>query len=132
MKDKEIEARKKDETNVAAKAEGTREGIYYRPKVDIFETEAELTLIADIPGVEPDELDIDIADDTLTIVGKVKPADEAHNYIMQEYGVGNFFRQFTLSEVIDQEKINANFSNGVLTLKLPKVEKAKPRKITVG
>lgn len=132
MKDKNIEAKKKDEADVPTKAEVTREGLYYRPKVDIFETEAELTLIADLPGVESKELDININDDTLTIEGRVKPEDESQRYVMREYGVGNFFRQFTLSEAIDREKINAKLTNGVLTLMLPKVEKAKPRKIAVS
>jgi HSP20 family protein len=100
--------------------------------VDIYETEKELTLLADLPGVDPKGLEIDLRDDTLTILGKTDAEDEERRYLVREYGVGNFQRQFTLSEVIDQEKISAKLINGVLTLVLPKVEKAKPRKIAVS
>ena len=86
--------------------------------------------MADIPGVEPDGLEIDLRDNVLTIMGKVKP-EEDHRYILKEFGVGNYYRQFTLSEVIDQEKLAAGIKNGVLTLTLPKVEKARPRRIEV-
>lgn len=130
MKEKEIEVKEKGTSEVPARAEVTREGVFYTPRVDIFETEKELTLIADIPGVNSDDLDIDIRDNTLTINGKVKPEEE-HRYLLKEYGVGNCFRQFTLSEVIDQENISADIKDGVLKLNLPKVERAKPRKITV-
>ena len=132
MKDKELEIQKSTQSDTPAAAEGTREGIYYRPRVDIYETEKELTLLADLPGVDPKDLEIDLRDDTLTILGTAEVEDEERRYILREYGVGNFQRQFTLSEVIDQEKISAKLTNGVLTLVLPKVEKAKPRKITVS
>ena len=130
MKDKEIKVQKKDESDAPAEPEVTREGVYFRPRVDIYETENELTLVADLPGVKTDDLDIDLREDTLTILGKVKP-EEVGRYLIKEYNVGSFYRQFAMSEVIDQEKIAANMKDGVLTLKLPKVEKAQPRKITV-
>ncbi|MBN1883530.1 MAG: Hsp20/alpha crystallin family protein [Deltaproteobacteria bacterium] len=132
MKDKELEVQKSTQSESSAKAEGTREGVYYRPRVDIYETEKELTLLADLPGVDPKNLEIDLRDDTLTILGKADVEDEERRYLVREYGVGNYQRQFTLSEVIDQEKISAQLTNGVLTLVLPKVEKAKPRKIAVS
>ena len=130
MKNKEIELKDKEQSDIMSAAEITREGPVYTPRVDIWENEKELTLTADIPGVEPDGLEIDLRDNVLTIMGKVKP-EEDHRYILKEFGVGNYYRQFTLSEVIDQEKIAAGIKNGVLTLTLPKVEKAKPRRIEV-
>ncbi len=130
MKNKEIELKDKEQSGIMSAAEITREGPVYTPRVDIWENEKELTLMADIPGVEPDGLEIDLRDNVLTIMGKVKPEEE-HRYILKEFGVGNYYRQFTLSEVIDQEKIAAGIKNGVLTLTLPKVEKAKPRRIEV-
>jgi HSP20 family protein len=131
MKDKEIKVQKKDESDAPAEPEVTREGVYFRPRVDIYETEKELTLVADLPGVKADDLDIDLREDTLTILGKVEH-EEVGRYLIKEYNVGSFYRQFAMSEVIDQEKIAANMKDGVLTLKLPKVEKAQPRKITVS
>jgi HSP20 family protein len=130
MKDKEIKGQQKNEADTPAKPEVTREGVYFRPKVDIYETEKELTLVADLPGVKSEDLDIDLREDTLTILGKVKP-DEVSRYLIKEYSIGNFHRQFAMSEVIDQEKIAANMKDGVLTLKLPKVDKAQPRKIAI-
>jgi HSP20 family protein len=131
MKTNEMELKNRDESDVVTAPEITREGPVYTPRVDIWENENDLTLVADIPGVEPDGLEIDLRDNTLTIMGKVKP-EEDHRYILKEFGVGNYYRQFMLSEVIDQEKIAANVKNGVLTLTLPKVEKAKPRKIQIN
>jgi len=130
MKSKDIELKDKGQSDVVSAAEITREGPVYTPRVDIWEDEKELTLVADIPGVEPNDLEIDLRDNILTIMGKVKP-EEDHRYVLKEFGVGNYYRQFTLSEVIDQEKIAAAVKNGVLTLTLPKVEKAQPRKIQV-
>jgi HSP20 family protein len=131
MKNKEIELKNKEQSDIMSAAEITREGPVYTPRVDIWENEKELTLVADIPGVEPDELEVDLRDNILTIVGKVKPEEE-HRYILKEFGVGNYYRQFTLSEVIDQEKIAAAVKDGVLTLTLPKVEKAQPRRIQIN
>jgi HSP20 family protein len=131
MKTKEMELKNKIESDIPTAAEITREGPVYTPRVDIWENEKELTLIADIPGVEPAGLEVDLRDNTLTIIGKVEP-EEDHQYIVREFGVGNYYRQFTLSEVIDQDKIAAGVKNGVLTLTLPKVEKAKPRRIQVN
>jgi HSP20 family protein len=131
MKSKEMEVKNKSESDIPSAAEITREGPVYTPRVDIWENEKELTLVADIPGVEPAGLELDLRDNTLTIMGKVKP-EEDRRYLLKEFGVGNYYRQFTLSEVIDQERIAANVRNGVLTLTLPKVEKAQPRKIQIN
>ena len=127
---KEIKVREKQE--VAHPAEQTRQGVYFTPNVDIFETEKEITLLADMPGVPPDKLVVDLRDNVLTLEGDVAsleaPKEES---IYEEYATGRFYRQFSLSEVIDQNKIDAQMADGVLRLTLPKVEKATPRKINV-
>lgn len=131
MDTKELQAREKQE--VAAPAEHTKPGLVFTPAVDIFETETRITLLADMPGVTADHLSIDLRDDTLTLTGEIEPFEGPDEQdILIEYEVGKYFRQFTLSEVIDQEKIEANLDDGVLRLTLPKVEKAKPRKITIN
>jgi HSP20 family protein len=130
MENKEIKVREKQE--VAPPAEQTRPGIYFTPSVDIFETEKEITLLADMPGVTAENLVIDLRDNTLTLEGDIASgADSKEEPIYEEYNTGRFFRQFSLSEMIDQNKIDAQLNDGVLRLLLPKVEKATPRKITV-
>ena len=127
---KEIKVREKQE--VATPAEQTRPGVYFTPNVDIFETEKEITLLADMPGVAPDNLVIDLRDNTLTLEGDVtSPEDKKEEQLYEEYTMGRYYRQFSLSEVIDQKKIDAQLADGVLRLTLPKVEKATPRKIAV-
>ena len=100
--------------------------------MDIFETEKAITLIADMPGVRSENLDIDLREDVLTLSGEPDvPGKEGETPILEEYRIGRYVRRFTLSDVIDQSKIEAEISNGVLTLVLPKAEKAVPRKISV-
>lgn len=127
---KELKVREKQE--VSSPAEQTRPGVTFTPTVDIFETEKEMTLLADMPGVKPDALSIDLRDNTLTLEGDITPSNgQKEESIYEEYSSGRFYRQFSLSEVIDQAKIDAQLQDGVLRLSLPKVEKATPRKITV-
>jgi HSP20 family molecular chaperone IbpA len=127
---KEIKVKEKQE--VTTPAEQTIPGLVFTPEVDIFETDHAITLLADIPGVKPEKLNIDLRDNILTITGDVdrlQAADE--ELLVMEYETGRYYRQFTLSEVIDQTKIDANLNLGVLRLSLPKVAKAAPRKITI-
>lgn len=127
---KELKVREKHE--VTTPAEQTRSGVTFSPSVDIFETDQQITLLADMPGVEPEGLDIDLRDSVLTLSGTVKPFEGTDEKdLLIEYEVGQYFRQFTLSEVIDQERIDAKLKDGVLRLTLPKVAKAAPRTITV-
>ena len=127
---KELQA--KDKMEVTAPAESTRPGLVFTPAVDIFETDREITLLADIPGVKAADLNIDLRDDTLTLTGTVAPFEGPQEEdILIEYEIGTYYRQFSLSEVIDQGKIDAQLTDGVLRLRLPKVEKATPKKITV-
>ena len=130
-KSKDIRVKDKAEMNVSA--EQTKEGPVFVPQVDIFETEKEIMLSADMPGVSADKILIDLRENILTIDGDalcVCPGPEEET-VYKEFNTGRYYRQFTLSEVIDQEKIDASMKDGVLYLKLPKVEKATPRKISV-
>jgi HSP20 family protein len=122
----------KEKREMASAAEQTRPGPVFTPLVDIFETDQEITLLADMPGVKAKDLSIDLHEDVLTLAGGVD-APEAKDEVdlNREYRTGKYYRQFTLSEVIDQAKIEAELKEGVLRLKLPKVERAKPRKIKV-
>jgi len=127
---KALQAREKKEMSVPA--EQTRPGPTFLPAVDIFESDREITLLADMPGVKAKDLSIDLRESVLTIEGRVEAQESANEIeLLREYRTGNYFRQFTLSEMIDQSKIDAEIKDGVLRLRLPKVEEAKPRKITV-
>jgi HSP20 family molecular chaperone IbpA len=112
--------------------EQTRPGPVYMPAVDIFETDNAITVLADMPGVKPDHLEVDLRDNVLTLTGRTTASTSSKETdVLREYEAGTFFRQFTLAETIDQAKIDAKLSDGVLRLELPKLERAKPRQITV-
>ena len=128
---KELQVKEKQE--VAAPAEQMRPGLVFTPDVDIFETDREITLLVDMPGVPADSVSIDLRDGVLTLSGDVKPWEgPEESDVLVEFEIGKYFRQFTLSEVIDQDGIEAKVEDGVLRLHLPKSEKAMPRKITVN
>ena len=127
---KDIKVREKQE--LTTPAEQTTPGAVFTPQVDIFETEKEITLLADMPGVKADKLTIDLRESILTITGDIEPVESASEEdVLIEYETGRFYRQFTLSEVIDQNRIDAKLGDGVLRLTLLKVEKATPRKIAI-
>jgi HSP20 family protein len=104
---------------------------YITPPVDIFETKDGLTVVADLPGVEQRALEVRVADGILTLQGRtahIAPGTP----IEREYELLNFYRQFELPEEVDPDKIGAELKHGVLSLHLPKKEKAKPRSIEVS
>ena len=116
-----------------AVAERTRCGCCYRPNVDILEEKDELLVLADVPGTRSDSIDVRFEDGMLEIRAAVEPRrDDGQGYLVQEYGVGDYFRTFQVSEAVNAAKISAQYADGVLTLHLPKVEAVKPRKIAVN
>ena len=127
---KDLQVKPKQE--LTSPAEQTRPGLIFTPSVDICETDREVTLLADLPGVTSDNLTIDLRENILTLTGKVAPFEGTNDEdILIEYEIGKYHRQFNLSSVIDQSNIDAKLNDGVLRLSLPKVEKATPRKIEV-
>jgi len=130
IQSKELKVRDKQE--MTSPAEQTTPGLVFTPAVDIFETEKEITLLADMPGVKADDLTIDLRDNTLTLSADTAPVDNTdENEILVEYETGRYYRQFTLGELVNQDNIDAKLNDGVLRLSLPKVEKATPKKIAV-
>lgn len=112
--------------------EGTRmQERYITPPVDIYETSEGLVVMADLPGVAKEDMDVRVDNNILTIRGVPKHSAPG-TPVYQEYELIPFFRQFELSEKVDQNKITAELKYGVLTLNLPKAEEAKPRKIEVA
>ncbi len=111
--------------------ESTRGGYYFTPRVDIFEGEEELTLIADIPGVKPEDVDLRYERGELLLHARVGRNERPSHFAVQEYEIGDYYRVFHIHESIDSTKINAECKNGVLTVHLPKVDSARPRQVQV-
>ena len=118
--------------DIASTTEGTRPGVLLTPPVDIFEDPDAITVLADMPGVQPGHLTIDLHEGVLTITGHAQSPDGANEVaVAHEYPAGAFQRSVTLSEAIDQGRIQATLRHGVLRLRLPKAEQAKPRQIKI-
>ncbi len=112
--------------------DANRRAMAFTPIVDIFERDETTVIMADMPGVAPGDVDVTLERRILTLHGKVKPkAPEGYRALTSEYRVGDYIRSFTLSDEIDQTKINAAFKNGVLRLELPRSPEAQPKKISV-
>jgi HSP20 family protein len=132
MASKELTLKEKQEMEKGT-GETMRPGPVFIPAVDIVEDQNEITVLAEMPGVDGKQVDIDLRENRLTIQGHVElPEGEREVSVYREFNYGDYFRQFTLSNVIDQAKITARIENGVLRLVLPKSAKAKPQKIQVA
>jgi HSP20 family molecular chaperone IbpA len=103
---------------------------YVAPPVDIYETRDGLVVLADLPGVAKEALDVRVDNNVLTIRGQARHGVPGEA-VYREYELVNFFRQFELSDKVDQSQIAADLKGGVLTLHLPKAQEAKPRQIEV-
>lgn len=119
-----------------AVTERTRCGCCYRPSVDIVERDDELLVVADVPGARKDSIDVRFEDGMLELRAAVEPREPAGSGdgvtdLVREYGVGDYYRNFQVSEAVDAERISAEYADGVLTLHLPKSEAVKPRRIEV-
>ena len=119
------EAEKKQERTVPSAA--------YLPATDIFETDQALTVIMEMPGVSKENVEVNVENDVVTIEGRIDFSKyEGIQPVYTEYNVGNYVRSFQLSSKIEQSGISAELKDGVMTLVLPKAERAKPRKIAVA
>ena len=130
MTEQELSVRQKQELSGH---EPTRPGRTYVPDVDICETADSLWLWADMPGVDENSVEINLADGVLSIEGRVALKEyENLSPVYTEYNIGNYLRRFTVSADVDVDRIKARMNNGVLELELPKSERAKPRRITIS
>ena len=118
---------------VDAGQESTRPTRAFMPTADIFETEEALTVVLEMPGVSRDNVDINVENGLLTIEGRIDFSKyEGLRPVYGEYNIGPYRRSFRLSSQVDQEKITAEMRDGVISLTLPKAEKAKPKRIQIG
>jgi HSP20 family protein len=126
----ELQAQRKRE--LENKEETTIPARMFVPAADIFEGENDLTVILEMPGVEKSNVDVHVEDGVLNVEGRLDLTKyQGLQPLYTEYNVGHYSRSFRLSSKIDQTEIAAEMKDGVLTLKLPKVEEAKPRTIQV-
>jgi len=122
----------KQETPAGGQLERTRNRRTYMPAADIYETGDHIVVLADMPGVDENSVNITVEKNVLTIDGNVnEEVLQNHTLSYQEYGVGDYRRAFTLSAEVDRDHITATVKDGVLRLTLPKAEPAKAKKITV-
>ena len=127
----EIQPKQKQELK---EHEQTRPGRYFVPEVDIFEDEDGLCVWADVPGVEPDGVTVEVEDDVLTFEGRVALGDyEGLTPVRTEYNVGPYLRRFSLprAQRFDRDRIAARLRDGVLEIRIPRAEETKPRRIEI-
>jgi HSP20 family protein len=128
----EIEVNDTEKQVVETEAERTRDQPAFVPRVDIYETDAAITVVVDMPGVSEDSVDIILEKGVLTINGNVDPeVPEGYSLVHAEYRVGDYVRNFSLSNEIDQNAIEATLKDGVLRVTLNKITEAQTKKIAV-
>ena len=131
MSQQELQAQHKRE--VEKKQEGTMPVRDFVPVTDIFETEQALTVVLEMPGVSKESVEVGVENDVLLITGRIDSSKyEGLQPLYTEYNIGNYSRSFQISSKIEQEGIKAELKDGVMTLVLPKAEKAMPRRISVS
>lgn len=130
MEDKELQV--VDKAELTNPSENIRNMPVFAPPVDICESEGALILLADMPGVPMENVEIDLNRDQLTIRGRVALGNGGNGrLLLSEYREGDYYRQFTVSEAVDRDKIEATMKDGVLKVVLPKSDALRPRKIAV-
>jgi HSP20 family molecular chaperone IbpA len=127
----ELAVREKKE--LVSKEENTVPGRYYVPYADIFETDAALSVVMEVPGVEKAGLNVALENNILRVDARIDFAKyDGMEPLYTEYNIGHYRRSFALSSRIDQDQITAQLDDGVLTLTLPKAKEAQPRRIPIG
>ena len=109
-------------------------GTFWAPAVDVSENGENFVVHAELPGIKQEDIDIELENNVLTLKGqrKFERKDEKENYHFVERSYGSFYRSFTLPRNVDPNGIQASFTDGVLTISIPKAEEAKPRKVQIG
>jgi len=129
--DKEMEVAEKSQVDTSIHQE-LRSGNWFVPATDVYETAEEVILVMDMPGVCFDCAHVSIVDDELVVTGHVTHGEDEDDYVLyREYDVGHYHRHFGLPPTIDRTRIEASMADGVLTVVMPKVEQAQPRRIAV-
>lgn len=120
-----------EKKEIEPRSEATRGARYYRPPVDIVESEEALVVIADVPGSKADEIEVKFENGVLNVIAPVKEREYSGKVLHREFEVGSYYRSFQIGEGIDPSQIAAQYQDGVLTLTLPKSSQTRARKIPV-
>jgi HSP20 family protein len=127
-----IQHRPPQPAQARGEAQPEHRGRTYTPNVDIIDAGEEFLIMADVPGASRDDIDVTFQEDVLTIDAPVEPRGaEATAIHRAEYGIGGFHRRFVVEAPVDADRMSAGYENGVLTIHLPKAEKARGRRIEV-
>jgi len=127
------EVAKKENREAAVREAGPQTAVTYVPDVDIMENSEAIRLLADLPGVEQKDVDVTVENNILTIEARAAIRNpEGFTLAGQEYGIGKYHRDFTLSNAVNVEKISARVKHGVLEVVIPKRDEVKTRKIQIG
>lgn len=130
MENKEMIPVKEEKNNLIEELLETQN--YISPLVNIYETDDEFVLSADMPGVVRKDVKVKVENDLLIMFGRIDYVNEINrNYILNEQELGNYYRTFRISDSVDQSNIKAKYDNGKLVVNLPKNEKVKPRTINI-
>ncbi len=118
-------------TQSLAQESGGWNGPAWTPPLDVWETEDQFVVEAALPGVSPDNVDISLTNNMLTIQGEIQPAQPQGQFHLRERQYGRFYRSLQLPVPVNSDQIEASYDSGMLTLHLPKAEEAKPKRISV-
>ena len=130
MDEQVVEAADGTEVSLAPK-QLSLEGAYTTPAVDIYETPKQLVLLVDLPGVEPENVEIDLKRNSISILAKVSE-QEGGQVLLDEYRAADFFRAFGITELVDYTRVQASLEDGVLKIVLPKAQRVVSRKIPIS
>lgn len=117
--------------DIRSEGEHTRGGPFLTPRVDIFETDTELLLLAEMPSVKPEDVDLQFDRGELVLHARIHPRERTGATVLEEFALGDFYRVFQIHEPVDGSRIEASCKNGVLTVRLPKTDAVKPKHVSV-
>jgi len=132
MTEKEIEKREKREVSHTGAEQMVDAGSAYSPDVDIYLSEDELFLAVDLPGVEKGAVNIEIDENNHLVIKAQTGVSEPERSVLRQLNIGNYYRAFQIGEEFDKDKVNAKLENGLLEVRIPKREEAKPKRIAIN
>jgi len=132
MTEKEIEKREKREVSHTGAEQMVDAGSAYSPDVDIYLSEDELFLAVDLPGVEKGAVNIEIDENNHLVIKAQTGVSEPERSVLRQFNIGNYYRAFQIGEEFDKDKVNAKLENGLLEVRIPKREEAKPKRIAIN